>query len=135
MAHWPVVAQPSLLALSAPAPALEPKQPAGCLLVALRVLAVKTGLSSLVAPEMIELPAGIFLMGSPQSEEGRAPDEEPQHEVSLPAFAIGKYEVTFDDWEVCVVDGGCNGLSLPRFDDGTQVIVSRQSGKGQSDNG
>ena len=29
--------------------------------------------------------------------------------VMVPAFAIGKYEVTFDDWDVCVAGGGCNG--------------------------
>jgi len=31
--------------------------------------------------------------------------------VSLPdkGFAIGKYEVTFDDWDICVSGGGCNG--------------------------
>lgn len=31
--------------------------------------------------------------------------------VGLPekGFAIGKYEVTFDEWDACLADGGCNG--------------------------
>lgn len=46
-------------------------------------------------PEMVVVPEGSFLMGSPSSEEGRAEDEGPQHQVHLvKAFGIGKYEVT-----------------------------------------
>ena len=58
-------------------------------------------------PEMVRIPAGRFLMGSPADEPGRASDEGPQHEVAVPAFALGKTEVTFDQWDACVADGGC----------------------------
>ena len=56
-------------------------------------------------PEMVNIPAGQFTMGSPAQELYRG--AEAQHRVSVPAFALGKYEVTFDEWEACVADGGC----------------------------
>ena len=31
--------------------------------------------------------------------------------VTVPAFRLGKYEVTFAQWDACVADGGCNGYS------------------------
>ena len=34
-------------------------------------------------------------------------DERPRHRVNLESFAIGKYEVTFDEWDACVAAGGC----------------------------
>ncbi|MEW8427686.1 MAG: formylglycine-generating enzyme family protein [Candidatus Thiodiazotropha sp.] len=52
-----------------------------------------------IEPEMVLIPAGTFLMGSPASEEGRDDDEGPQHEVSLRAFELGKTEVTFDEYD------------------------------------
>ena len=61
-------------------------------------------------PEMVVIPAGSFEMGSPESEEGREDDEGPQHEVTIPrAFAVGAYEVTFEEWDACVATGGCGG--------------------------
>ena len=54
------------------------------------------------------VPAGEFLMGSPESEKGRGKDEGPQHKVVFAkAFAIGRYEVTFAEWDACVAQGGC----------------------------
>jgi len=49
---------------------------------------------------MVGMPGGRFVMGSPDSEKGRAPDEGPQHEVELHAFWIGKTEVTWDEYDV-----------------------------------
>jgi len=61
-------------------------------------------------PEMVVVPAGSFMMGSPKDEEGRNDDEGPQHEVAIPQpFAVGKFEVTWDEWEACVAAGGCDG--------------------------
>ena len=46
-------------------------------------------------PEMVVVPAGSFLMGSPADEKDRDADEGPQHKVTLSkAFAVGKFEVT-----------------------------------------
>lgn len=61
-------------------------------------------------PEMVVIPAGSFIMGSPESEKGRSIIYEgPQHRVIIPrAFALGKYEVTFAEWDACARGGGCN---------------------------
>lgn len=64
-------------------------------------------------PEVTVLAGGLFVMGSPATEAGRGRDEGPQHEVSLAPFAIGKYEVTFQQWDACLAGGGCNGYSPP----------------------
>lgn len=63
-------------------------------------------------PDMVVLPAGKFLMGSPKSEKYRG--AEAQHPVTIrKPFAVGKYEVTFDQWDACVKGGGCGGYSPP----------------------
>jgi formylglycine-generating enzyme required for sulfatase activity len=47
-------------------------------------------------------------MGAAKSEKGKQKAEEPQHEVSVGApFAVSKFEVTFDEWEACALEGGC----------------------------
>ena len=63
-----------------------------------------------VCPEMVVIPAGEYMMGSPEGEEGRDDREGPQHKVKIgEAFAVGKYEITFDEWDACVSGGGCGG--------------------------
>jgi formylglycine-generating enzyme required for sulfatase activity len=58
---------------------------------------------------MVFIPAGKFIMGTPESVD-QLNAEGPQHEVHFAnPFAIGKYEVTFDEWEACVSAGGCPG--------------------------
>jgi formylglycine-generating enzyme required for sulfatase activity len=60
-------------------------------------------------PDMVVVPAGRFLMGAAKSEKGRQAAEEPQHEVTVASpFAISKFEITFDDFESCALEGGCN---------------------------
>ena len=60
-------------------------------------------------PEMVVLPAGQFTMGSPSSEQGRGSDEGPQREVfARSPLAVGKFEVTFAEWDACVSAGGCS---------------------------
>ena len=49
-------------------------------------------------PELVAIPAGYFMMGSPASEEGRFDDEGPQHQVTVGSFALGRYEVTRDEY-------------------------------------
>ena len=59
-------------------------------------------------PEMVVVGAGEFMMGSRSGEEDG--NEGPQHEVRIgEMIAVGKYEVTFAEWEGCVVGGGCGG--------------------------
>ena len=54
---------------------------------------------ALWAPEMVVLPAGSFLMGSPEGEAGRRENEGPQRQVDVASFAIGRYPVTFDEYD------------------------------------
>ncbi len=62
-----------------------------------------------VCPQMVTVPAGRFLMGSPATEAGRHADEG-QRPVTISApFAAGVYEVTFAEWDACVAGGGCGG--------------------------
>jgi formylglycine-generating enzyme required for sulfatase activity len=62
-----------------------------------------------VCPEMVVLPSGEFMMGSPPGEAERSTLEGPQRKVAIARpFAVGKYEVTFAEWDACVEDRGCN---------------------------
>src|SRR5262249_36672653 len=57
-------------------------------------------------PTMVVVPAGKFTMGSPESEGGRS--EGPQHEVTIAKpFAVGRTDVTFAEWDICVAAGAC----------------------------
>jgi formylglycine-generating enzyme required for sulfatase activity len=59
-------------------------------------------------PLMVELPAASYSMGSAGNSLNF--EERPQHVVSLPAFAIGKYEVTFAEYDLFA---GATGRRLP----------------------
>ena len=67
-----------------------------------------------VCPPMVSVPAGSFLMGAPESEPHTNDDERPRRIVSVPAFAMGAYEVTFAEWDACFADGGCPDNPGPR---------------------
>jgi formylglycine-generating enzyme required for sulfatase activity len=77
-------------------------------------------------PEMVVVPAGEFIMGSPASERGRYQFEGPQHKVIFArSFAVGRFDVTFDDWDACVAYGDCD----PRVSDsgygrGRQPVIN-----------
>lgn len=67
-------------------------------------------------PEMVIAPAGSFMMGSPRNEAGDlssgTPEhnrrEDPQHLVEIPRpFAVGRFSVTFEEWDACAMEGGC----------------------------
>jgi formylglycine-generating enzyme required for sulfatase activity len=59
-------------------------------------------------PEMVVVPAGGFMMGSPPDEADRLSSEGPQRRVTIPRpFAVGKFEVTFVEWAACVAEGRC----------------------------
>ncbi len=53
-----------------------------------------------VSFDLLPIPAGEFTMGSPDKEEGRQPDEGPQHKVKVDPFWMGKYEVTWNAYEI-----------------------------------
>ena len=50
--------------------------------------------------EMVPIPGGEFLMGSPEDEADRGEGEGPQHKVKVDPFWMGKYEVTWDEYDV-----------------------------------
>jgi formylglycine-generating enzyme required for sulfatase activity len=61
---------------------------------------------------MIVVPDGSFTMGAPpvisNEKEEAYNGESPQHEVTIAKpFAVSRFEVTFDDWDVCVAYGAC----------------------------
>jgi formylglycine-generating enzyme required for sulfatase activity len=62
-----------------------------------------------LCPAMVKVPSAQFTMGSPSTEPGHQGNEEPQRLVKvMKPFAIGQFEVTFDDWNACVKDGSCH---------------------------
>jgi formylglycine-generating enzyme required for sulfatase activity len=84
-----------------PAPAAPPPAPraAGSNAAATEIKDCAT------CPPLVSLPAGPFTMGSNSGD----PSEKPPHRVTIATpFAIGKYEVTIEQWNACVEAGGCS---------------------------
>lgn len=57
-----------------------------------------------VCPEMVVIPSGSFVMGSPVGEPGSDEMERPQHRVAIQRFAAGKFDVTVGQWKVFVTE-------------------------------
>jgi formylglycine-generating enzyme required for sulfatase activity len=55
-------------------------------------------------PELVEVPEGSFMIGSQLDSTAQ-----PVHSVTFAEFYLGETEVTFEQWDACVADGGCNG--------------------------
>jgi formylglycine-generating enzyme required for sulfatase activity len=51
-----------------------------------------------LALEMIILPGGVFWMGSQEAEQGRESHEEPQHQVTIEPFCMGRFTITQAQW-------------------------------------
>ena len=83
--------------------------------VILFLLLVNVGFRALSQPkptiEWVDIPAGTFLMGSPKTEFDRS-DYEIQHKVTLSAFKMSKYEITFDQY-----DAFCDAKGYKKPDD------------------
>ena len=77
-------------------------------------------------PEMIVIPAGTFLMGSPEGEEGGNDSERPQHRVTFARpFAIGRFAVTFEEWDAARVGGGAtHDPNDARWGRGRQPVIN-----------
>jgi formylglycine-generating enzyme required for sulfatase activity len=58
-----------------------------------------------VTLDMVLIPGGIFLRGSPEQELGRAMEEGPQQEVIIPVFWMGKYPITQAQWKAVAAMG------------------------------
>ena len=70
-------------------------------------------------PWMVVVPAGSFMMGSPENEPGRFSNEGPQRRVAIAMpFAVGKFELTNEELAACIAHGGCEfsaGQMTPLF--------------------
>lgn len=76
-------------------------------------------------PAMIVVPAGEFIMGSPPGESGRSDDEGPAHIVRIARpFAVGKYEVTFDEWDACAAGRQCGAASDEGWGRGKRPVIN-----------
>ena len=65
---------------------------------------------TLILPRMERIKTGRYDMGSPESEPGRHDEEGPQQEVKIEyAFEVGKYPVTFREWDSAARLGACDG--------------------------
>jgi formylglycine-generating enzyme required for sulfatase activity len=49
---------------------------------------------------MVPIPGGEFLMGSPETDKARKPDENPPHRVKVAPFWMGMFEVTWNEYEL-----------------------------------
>lgn len=81
------------------------------------------------AYHMVAVPGGEFLMGSPATEAKRNPDEGPQVKVTVEPFWIGKYEVTWDEYEPYMItraDRRKNGSRID-YDPKTHKLVDAVS--------
>jgi formylglycine-generating enzyme required for sulfatase activity len=77
-------------------------------------------------PQMVVLPAGSLLMGSPATEPGHQPSEQPQHQVTIAkSIAVSKYELTFDEWDICADYGDCpQGITDSGWGRGPQPVIN-----------
>ena len=57
-------------------------------------------LSDQIRLDMVLIPGGKFLMGAPEDELESSDDERPQHQVTVPSFAMGRYPVTQAQWRI-----------------------------------
>ncbi|MFM6060667.1 MAG: formylglycine-generating enzyme family protein, partial [Microcystis aeruginosa] len=71
--------------------------------------------------KMVNLPAGKFLMGYPDSDPDAKSYEKPQHQVKLNSFAIGKYPVTQAQYQAVM------GKNPSQFQNNPQNPVERVS--------
>ncbi|TRU98672.1 MAG: formylglycine-generating enzyme family protein, partial [Microcystis wesenbergii Mw_QC_S_20081001_S30D] len=65
-----------------------------------------------VTLEMVSLPAGQFLMGSPDSDSDARDSEKPPHQVKVNSFAIGKYPVTQAQYQAVMGTNATSQKSL-----------------------
>lgn len=82
---------------------------AACLAPAMAAGAAETFQDCSDCPEMAVIPAGSFVMGSPETEAHRGGDEG-RHAVTFDYdFAVAATPITWDQWEACARDGACDG--------------------------
>jgi formylglycine-generating enzyme required for sulfatase activity len=73
-------------------------------------------------PEMIVVQAGTFKMGSPDVEHHK--EEFPAHDVAIERFAVARFELTFDQWDICAAYGDCSGGISAEWGRGLQPAIN-----------
>ncbi len=70
-------------------------------------------------PDMVVVPAGKAMLGSPPGESGRQTFEAAPHAVEIgKPFAVGRYAVSFAQWDACYAEGACGHRRLGDLDFG-----------------
>jgi formylglycine-generating enzyme required for sulfatase activity len=90
-----------------------------------------------VVLEMVYIPGGSFLMGSPENEAERDSDEGPQHKVNLQPFLMSRYPITQDQYQAIMGDnpsrfkGGNRPVERVTWHDATKFCqkLSSKTGK------
>jgi formylglycine-generating enzyme required for sulfatase activity len=60
-------------------------------------------------PTLVVVPSGSFWQGSEESAPGALKQETPRRMVTIAEpFAVGVFEITFEQWDLCVAEGGCS---------------------------
>jgi len=72
--------------------------------------------------DMVYIPEGEYMMGSPENEKGREAHEGPQHKVKVKAFWMAKVETTWDLYDLWYRNGG-----LPRRDEADSDFANRNN--------
>ncbi len=76
-------------------------------------------------PEMIVVPAGRFVMGSPPDEKGRYDDEGPPRNVVIASnFAVSKFAITFDEWKACADARQCDNTWDQGWGGGQRPVIN-----------
>ena len=77
-------------------------------------------------PNMVVIPVGSFIMGSPDADKDALTNESPQHKVTIVrSLSISESEVTFDDWDACVANGDCPPATNDGgFGRGTRPVIN-----------
>ncbi len=126
-ATLPSVAQPSSTPIpttaptsTAPAPTStpSPRPPSATPSLSLTPEAGATAISPSDNMALVYVPAGEFIMGSPDDDPQAFGNEKPEHKVDLPAFWIDRTEVTNAQYQLCVEAGNCTPPST--FDSATR---------------
>ena len=112
-AEKPAAAEASAVATTAAQTTAQPTteasaQPSGTAAATASAPATASATASASAPAtagMLEIPAGIFLMGS-RIEQG-SPEERPAHEVAVASFYLDKTEVTTEAYIACMTADAC----------------------------
>jgi formylglycine-generating enzyme required for sulfatase activity len=73
---------------------------------------------------MIRVPGGTFLMGSPPAERERSADEGPQRSITIQPFEVSKHEVTWAEYDACVSVGSCPAALDDRFGKGDRPVTN-----------